>query len=264
MFDNFVIEKNTEEKNISAVLPEPEIIPEPEESIEPEIVGEEVITPVEETVTEEPQPEPEPETVLEPEQKNEPEPEPETQIIETGYSESELAEAVKKAEAEAYEKGYNAAVDENARQQNILLEDIKNQLMMIFAGLDDKKSEVESSSLKFAVQAVRKILPTLEKERAEAEVKNFLADNFANFAMQESLSFAFNPDMVPSVASGLSRLAEQNDFEGKIAVHKDKSLGLSDCRVEWKNGGVERNASKMLNKIEALIEDNTEERENGQ
>lgn len=262
MFDNFVIEKNTEEKNISSVLPEPEVEKEPEESIEPEIVAEEVAAPVNETVAEEIQPEPEPENELEPEP--EPEPEPQPQIIETGYSEDELAEAVGKAEAEAYKKGYNAAVDENAQQQNILLEDIKNQLMMIFADLDAKKSEMEISSLRFAAQAVRKILPTLEKERAEAEVKTFLADNFANFAMQDSLSFAFNPDTVPLVASALGRLAEQNDFEGKIAVHKDKSLGPSDCRVEWKNGGVERNASKMLNKVEALIEDNTEERENGQ
>lgn len=258
MFDNFVIEKNTEDKNALEALPE--TLPEPEEVVEQEAPVETSEEPVVEEIAEVievvPEPEPEPE--------EEPEPEPEPQIIETGYSEEELAEAVKKAETEAYERGYNAAVDENAKRQNILLEDIKNQLMMIFAGLDNKKAELESSSLKFAVQAVRKILPTLEKERAEAEVKTFLADNFANFAMQESLSFAFNPDSVALVASSLGRLAEQNDFEGKIAVHKDKTLGPSDCRIEWKNGGVERNAAKMLDKIETLIEDNTEERENGQ
>lgn len=261
MFDNFVITKDTEDKTIPVVLPEPEeepvveeiveIIPEPEEAVVEEVMAEPVVEEVEPIV--------EPEVEEEPE----PEPEPEPQIIETGYREEELAEAVKKAETEAYERGYNAAADDEAKKQNILLEEIKNQLMMIFAGLDAKKAELETSALKFAVAAVRKVYSTLEKERAEAEIKTFLSDNFANFAMQESLSFSFNPDMVASVADSIGRLAGQNDFEGKIAVHKDKSLGLSDCRVEWKNGGVERVASKILDKIETLIDDNVQEREHG-
>ena len=265
MFDNFVITKDTEDKTVPVVLPEPketvinevvEVVSEPQEE---SVVEAAEAEPIEETIS--PIVEPEIEKELEPELEAEPEPEP--QIIETGYSEEELADAVKKASTEAYEQGYNAAVDENAKQQNILLEEIKNQLMMIFAGLDTKKAELENTSLKFALAAVRKVFPTLEKERAEAEIKTFLSDNFANFAMQESLSFSFNPDMVSSVADSIGRLAEQNDFEGKIAVHKDKSLGLSDCRVEWKSGGVERIASKILDKVETLIDENAQEREHG-
>jgi flagellar assembly protein FliH len=128
--------------------------------------------------------------------------------------------------------------------------------MTIYAEIEQKKSEMESSSLKFALGVIRKVLPSLERENAESEVKAFLAENFANFATQESLSFSFNPETISLVAESIGRLAEQNDFEGKIAVHKDASLGVSDCRVEWKSGGVERNTEKTLDKIEDLIENN--------
>ena len=178
------------------------------------------------------------------------------EIIEPSYSEEELKEAVKQAEEAAYSKGFQAASDDISEKHNLLLGDIKNQLMAIYAEIENKKSEIETSSLKFALGVIRKVLPTLERERAEAEVKSFLADNFANFAGQESLSFSFNPETVSLVAESIGRLAEQNDFEGKIAVHKDASLGVSDCRVEWKSGGVERSMTKTLDKIENLIGNN--------
>lgn len=265
MFDNFVVAKDAEEKTIPVVLPEleeevfveeeGEVVSEPQQMIVEEVEVEPVIETVEPVF--------EPEPKDEPEVEEESEPEPEPQIVEKGYSEEEFVAAVKQAETEAYEQGYNAAIDQEAQKQNILLEDIKNQLMMIFAGLESKQVEWENASLKFALAAVRKVFPTLEKERAEAEIKTFLSDNFANFAMQDSLSFSFHPDMVSLVADSIGRLAQQNDFEGKIAVHKDKSLGLSDCRIEWKSGGVERVASKILDKVETLIDESAQEREHG-
>ena len=60
--------------------------------------------------------------------------------------------------------------------------------------------------------------------------------------------------MVAEIAPLLSKLANKNDYEGKISVHKDADMGLSDCRVEWKNGGVERNSSKIINKIMDLVQ----------
>lgn len=182
---------------------------------------------------------------------------------EPSYSKEELDAAVKMAEEKAYEQGRAEAIGEEDKKRDLLLEDISRQLTDIFAGLDKKATEVENSALQFAIELVRKILPTLEKERAEVEVKKFMAQNFANFAGQETLSFAFNPATVTLVADSIGKLAEQNDFEGKIAVHKDDTLGPSDCRIEWKNGGVERNVSETLNKVKELLDNNTQEREHG-
>ncbi len=190
--------------------------------------------------------------------------EAEAKPVEHMYTESEFNEAVKAAEATGYEKGKQEAAEAEQNRHNVLLEGVKSQLMTIFAELEEKTARQEVSTIEFAVDLVRKLLPTMEKDRAEAEVKNFLAQNFANFAAQESLSFSFNPEVISLVADSIGRLAEQNDFEGKISVHKDNSLGLSDCRVEWKNGGVERNIEKSLDKVEQMITDSTQERENGE
>ncbi len=239
MFDNFVI-----------TTPKKEDMPAMEEDSEAELVAPEIV-------------EPEP-VEAEPVAFEEKVVEEEIKPVEHMYTESEFTEAVAKAEAEGYEKGKQEVAETELNRHNILLEGIKNQLMAIFAAVEEKAANQEASAISFAVDLVRKLLPTLEKDRAEAEVKNFLAQNFANFSSQESLSFSFNPEVISLVADSIGRLAEQNDFEGKIAVHKDNSLGPSDCRVEWKNGGVERNIRKSLDKVEQMITESTQERENGE
>ena len=181
--------------------------------------------------------------------KNEPEIEENLAV----YTEEEFREALEEAEKNAFNKGITEAQNSSLEKQNVLLEDIKNQLMTIFASLEDKKTDIEKSSVNFAISLVTKLLPTLERDMAEKEVKNFLAENFANFSSQEALSFSFNPEIISQIADSIGRLAEQNDFEGKISVHKDASLGLSDCRVEWKSGGVERSTSSVLNKVKNIV-----------
>ena len=169
------------------------------------------------------------------------------------YSQDELDAAVSAAEERSYEKGFNAATADVQKQQQAVLEEINSKLLSLLAEQDNSYRQDEQNALKFALGLVRKLLPNLEADVAKEEVEAFLSDNFAKFKGEKSLSFSFNPKMAANIAPLLSKLAEKNDFEGKIAVHKDINLGLSDCAVEWKNGGVTRSAEQILDNVENLL-----------
>ena len=179
----------------------------------------------------------------------EPEPEPKA----PSYSQDELDAAVSAAEERSYEKGFNAATADVQKQQQAVLEEINGKLLSLLAEQDNSYRQDEQNALKFALGLVRKLLPNLEADVAKEEVEAFLSDNFAKFKGEKSLSFSFNPKMAANIAPLLSKLAEKNDFEGKIAVHKDINLGLSDCAVEWKNGGVTRSTEQILDNVENLL-----------
>ena len=85
-------------------------------------------------------------------------------------------------------------------------------------------------------------------------IKKFLEDNFKNFSQESKLSFYFNSAVIAQAQQILANLARKYDFEGKITLHKDDSLGKSDCRVEWENGGVERNSSGLQAEVKELLE----------
>ena len=228
MFDNFVIsaERPQEEPEAEPVSDEPEAEAELEEEKSAEPV-------VEEPVVEEPVA-PAPPEVL--------------------YSREELQAAEHLAEEKGYERGYYTAISEKEKAENLLLDSINNRLMTILSEVGAQTAEQEQSLLRFAVSLVRKLLPSLEEEVALKEVEAFISDNFKNFAKEGILSFRFHPDMVSKIAPKISRLAEKNDFSGRIAVHKDENLGLSDCKIEWNNGGVERNMEQTLSRVEDLLQ----------
>lgn len=172
------------------------------------------------------------------------------------YSQEELDETVKKAKEEAWLKGKEAALEDEVHRQNELLEEIKNQLSLIFAGLNEHVLGMEEDGLRFFATCLHKVLPTIDSASALPEIKNFLQENFANLRNNKSLAFYFAPDMAKTAAPLIEKIAEQNDFEGKISIHKDEDMGLSDCRIEWKDGYVERDVNKLLEKIDELLANN--------
>lgn len=191
---------------------------------------------------------------------------PEPAVEETpaaSYTQDELDAAVVRAEQKGYEKGFQAASTDSQKLEQELLTTIDGKLMGLLSEIENYKTRLEQDGLKFAAEVIRKILPGLEQERAAEEVQRFMADNFPAFRKEPMLSFSFNPETAAAAAGVIARLAEKNDFEGKIAVHKDASLGVADVRVEWENGGVERRTADFVAKVKNLIDDTNQERENG-
>ncbi len=243
MFDNFVISDDAEMSTAEPLDAEntaPEVVVPETEAVE---------TQTAETAAVEPELSPEPEKQIEAAPEPEPEPEPKA----PSYSQDELDAAVSAAEERGYEKGFGAAAADMQKQQQAVLEEINGKLLGLLAEQADSGRQEEQNALKFALGLVRKLLPNLEADVAQEEVSAFLSDNFAKFKGEKSLSFSFNPEMAANIAPLLSKLAEKNDFEGKIAVHKDINLGLSDCSVEWKNGGVTRSTEQILDNVENLL-----------
>ena len=255
MFDNFVIDDEgrirINDENASATE-----VTEPEETeISPQAEVEDAQnTQVEEVVASEP--------VMEIQEQKEPDIPPPP-----SFSEDELRAATEKSREEGYEKGFQAAQGEQEKQEHELLENINTRLLSILTEAENFQKQLEQDNLHFVLGVLKKIFPSLAQKQADAELELFLKENFAHFKNEASLSFSFNPESVKIGAALLPKLANANDFEGKIAIHKDASLGVGDCRIEWKNGGVERNADKMLEKVTELLDDkgiDTKERENGQ
>lgn len=200
----------------------------------------------------------EPEEPSEPEViASEPEPVVESPVIEEikTYTEEEVEEKIRQAEQNAYENGFRASQEGLDAQNARLLEEINTRLMMLAAGTDERKSEQENQMLDIMKAALHKLIPGLEAEKSKEIVNNFLKENFAHFKGEDRLAFYFNPQTLPYVQENIARLANIHDFEGKISLHKDAQMGVSDCRVEWENGGVERNSDKMLEKIDKTLED---------
>lgn len=234
LFDNFVIE---DKKKIKSKLEEPEeaVLPEQEVELEPIVV--------------------EPEPVVE-------EVEPEPEVI--TFSEEEVAEKVKEAEKKAYERGLKAAQESIEQSQKELLESINNKLIALIANTMKAEETAEQEAFVLARAVVDKLVPGLNEEHAAEIVNKFIADNFNSFKNESKLSFYIHPDIISYAQETIAKLANSYDFEGKIALHKDASLEKADCRIEWENGGVERNSAELGERVKNLLAEEPEGNKNNE
>ena len=189
------------------------------------------------------------------EQEETPQEEPETIIEpEITYTQTQVDEMLKKAEQQGYEKGeMSAKSGVDAQIQNSLAE-MSAKLSGISTDACGINEELEQQFVAMSKTIVRQLIPVLTEEHAAAIVNKFIEDNFNNFRQEKKLSFYLHPDIIQYVQDNVSKLANANDFEGKISLQKDEKLGISDCRVEWENGGVESNTKSLLDKVENLLD----------
>lgn len=228
LFDNFVIEEKKKNK--------PEVIePEPEVLITAEMLPTKDVEDKEENLTE----------VEFEEVYSEPE------VI--TFTEEEVSDKIKIAEQDAYERGFKTAQESIESTMVSLLENINNRLITLLADTTQAEENAEQGAFTLACTIVEKLIPTLTEENAVEIVKNFISDNFNNFKNEAKLSFYIHPDIISYAQETIAKLANSYDFEGKIALHKDASIGKADCRIEWENGGVERNSANLSEKIEDLL-----------
>lgn len=171
------------------------------------------------------------------------------------YNEEEVAEKIKIAEQDAYERGFKTSQDGIDNLLSKAMDEINQRLMTMIANSSNLSCELEKQSVELAQAIIEKLVPGLNKDNSVEIVKQFISDNFNNFKNEAKLSFYIHPDIISYVQETIAKLANSYDFEGKISLHKDAKLGIADCRIEWENGGVERNLAGMSAKVENMLVD---------
>ncbi len=244
-FDNFIIDDET---------------PQYEESWENNHIH---IEDEQEEVLEDFQKEPEPEEITKQEKIQE-EPKEDEQII--TYREDEVLEKEKQSREEGkqegyqegYQKGFQEASQAKENMHNMLLENIEKNFkeFFMFYKESEEKNNFENNVIEVCKEIIQKVIPVMEQDTAKDIIADFLNKNFSSFKSEAKLSFYTHPDNINYMQEVVLNLARKYDFEGKISLHKDDTMSISDCRVLWDNGGIERNSVKTLDKITKILDSN--------
>ncbi len=183
------------------------------------------------------------------------------QHIEPVFTQTEMDAAKKQALEEGRLQGLEEG-RENAWQEAMVSIEKQNSdtLNMIDASLKELLEISQNCSqtafttaVDFAMAVCRKVVPALAEKNAIGEIRGLLEKNFHFFKDEAKISLRLNPFLADKVKPVLADLVKKESYAGKIAVIRDDSLPIGDCHVEWKNGGLQRNAQDVLNQTEELV-----------
>lgn len=108
-------------------------------------------------------------------------------------------------------------------------------------------------SVDLAVAIVRKLHPALVERQGLAEIEAVLGQCLESLKQEPRLVAYVHSVRLDALQERLAQLSASSGFEGRVVLIGDDAMGESDCRVEWADGGVEREAGRIWRTIEDTL-----------
>ena len=191
-------------------------------------------------------------------------------LFETSFDAEALA-----AEEEAQEPTFSAEEVEAARQAGYAEGDaagrqdavngIEKQLLNGLGRLVEQVNELAedqarfqdlltSRSVELALKAIGKMFPALAERDGLVEIEAVLADCLREARSEPKIVIRIAEDRKDPLQERVDALSAAAGHDGIIKVTGDDTLGPSDCRVEWAEGGAERVVQHMWQEFEAATQ----------
>jgi flagellar assembly protein FliH len=172
---------------------------------------------------------------------------------EQAASKAALEVAVAEAEARGYRNGYAAAqadtTAELERRKAAALERIGTAIASLTGSLGAVERRLEAEAIEVAVAVAGKLATELVAREPFAEIAALAADCFDQLGGVPHVVVRVNDALYAEARERLEDIARVRGFEGRLVVLAEPDIGFGDCRVEWADGGLNRDRAR----IEAAI-----------
>ena len=109
-------------------------------------------------------------------------------------------------------------------------------------------------SLQAALMIVRKLFPSLTENRGLAEIEALVADCLERVRDEPRIVIRVCDALLDPVQQQVGDLAARTGFEGRFVLLAQDDLSAGDARVEWADGGAERDSARLWREIDGVID----------
>jgi len=165
-------------------------------------------------------------------------------------------EDLERARAEGHASGKKIGTQETMQSIEQKISQTMNAVSTQLTGL--AKAQVESherqgrEALEVALTVVRKIFPRLAGRHGLAEVESVVCDCLERLRNEPRIVIRVADAVLDRVEARIGELVARTGFEGKIVYLAQDGLNPCDVRVEWADGGAERDSERLWREIEQI------------
>jgi flagellar assembly protein FliH len=160
-------------------------------------------------------------------------------------------------ESQAHRKGFAAgqaqAQSEAAQRIAAALELIADGLARLDRALTGIETRLETEAVEVAVAVAAKLAPELIAREPFAEISALATECFHQLVTTPHIVVRIGVDIYETAKDKLEEIARARGFEGRLAVTSDAAMAPGDCRIEWADGGVNRDQAATLSAIDDVV-----------
>jgi flagellar assembly protein FliH len=166
---------------------------------------------------------------------------------------AEHAQKLAEAEAAGHRRGYaEAQADAKAEAERRIagaLERIANGIAEATKALTAIETRLECEAVEVAVAVARKLAPALIAGEPFAEIAALASDCFGQLVAAPHIAVRIHDTLYATAREKLDAIVRARGFEGRLVVLAEPEIAPGDCRIEWADGGVNRDSAG----VEAVI-----------
>jgi len=151
------------------------------------------------------------------------------------------------AEAAAHRRGYAEAQSdaevEAGRRIAGTLERIAASLAEATKALAAVETRLECEAVEVAVAVARKLAPILIEREPFAEISALASSCFRELVAAPHIVVRINDSLYAAAREKLEDITRAHGYEGRLVVLGEPSVAVGDCRIEWADGGINRDAA---------------------
>lgn len=161
------------------------------------------------------------------------------------------------AEAQAHRKGFAAgqaqAQAEAAQRIGVALGLIADGLTRLDRALGDIETRLETEAVAVAVAVAAKLAPQLIAREPFAEISALATECFHQLVTTPHIVVRIGADIYDTAKDKLEEIARSRGYQGRLLVTPDAAMAAGDCRIEWADGGVNREQAATLSAIDDVV-----------
>jgi flagellar assembly protein FliH len=155
-----------------------------------------------------------------------------------------LAEAEKAAQQRGYADAQRDAKIEADRRIAAALDRIAKGIAESSGKLAAIETRLECEAVEVAVAVARKLAPALVEREPFAEISALASDCFRQLVTAPHIAVRVSDALYAAAREKLEDIVRARGFEGRLVVLAESDIGPGDCRIEWADGGVNRDSTR--------------------
>lgn len=161
------------------------------------------------------------------------------------------------AQAAGLEAGRIAALAEAAQAAETraaeALAALAAGLSELLAARDSEAAAAQERAIEAMRDVLRKLAPALSRKAPLVELEEFITQCLRDAFDEPRLVLRIADSAFEAVQQRLAALTAATAFAGKVVLLADETLEQGDARVEWAEGGAERDARRLVHDIDGAL-----------
>lgn len=170
------------------------------------------------------------------------------------FSANDLEAAKAAARAEGVAAGRAAAEQEIARRIADACAVLGTRLGDLMKSCATQHEAQTREAVTAAAEIARRLLPSLGKREAISEVEGLIRDCLTRLHEEPRLVVRVADELLDPIRQRLDQLTSAAGYTGRVILFADPALKSGDARVEWADGGAERDSAAIWRDIDSAIQ----------